>query len=304
MGKNIGIYLSDGSVSGIRFGEIRNWTGQALACPRARFGSLKDWPEVRRPGIYFLFGVDEESGRDLVYVGEAEVVLDRLTAHVTGKEFWTEVVIFTSKDEHLTKGHVRYLECRLVELIAAAGRHQLTNSTYPALPSLPRGERDAMEEFIENIRVLTGVLGHRPLDPLSAKWASLSAEPQATLENANAAPHSGLGAPTSFYLRVSGLIAMASRTDEGIVVLAGSDSTLNIQPSLSTSHKAKREQLIAAGVLVQSGNKYKFSRDSLFNSPSQAAAVIVGYSTNGRENWRTSDNQSWGAVEAKATRNI
>src|SRR5882762_7257324 len=102
-GKSIRIYLADGSVSGIRHGEIVNWTGQAISCPRARFAELKEWAEVRRPGVYFLFGVDEDLGRDVVYIGEAEIVIDRVSSHITGKDFWSELVAFTSKDDNLTK---------------------------------------------------------------------------------------------------------------------------------------------------------------------------------------------------------
>ena len=86
MGKQIRIYLADGTSTGIRHAEITNWSGQALACPRPRFSDLKDWDEIKRPGVYFLFGTNEESGEDAVYIGESEVVLDRLSTHLTGKD--------------------------------------------------------------------------------------------------------------------------------------------------------------------------------------------------------------------------
>jgi hypothetical protein len=108
LGKSIQIYLADGSVTGIRHGEISNWTGQDIACPRTRFPELREWSEAKRPGVYFLFRQNEESGQEAVYIGEAEIVLDRLNFHITGssgKEFWTEAVIFTSKDDNLTKAH-------------------------------------------------------------------------------------------------------------------------------------------------------------------------------------------------------
>ncbi|MFM9428252.1 hypothetical protein RCH10_004714 [Variovorax sp. GrIS 2.14] len=121
LGKSIRIYLADGTVSGVRHGEIVNWTGQAIACPRTRFQELREWPEAKRPGVYFVFGSDEETGQEAVYIGEAEVVLDRLYQHISGKEFWSELVAFTSKDDNLTKGHVRYLESRLVSLALKPG---------------------------------------------------------------------------------------------------------------------------------------------------------------------------------------
>jgi hypothetical protein len=166
VGKTIKIYLPDESVSGIRHAEIANWSGQALACPRARFHELRQWTEVQRPGIYFLFGIDDRTGEEAVYIGEAEVVIDRLASHMSGKDFWTDVITFTSKDENLTKAHVRYLESRLIGTAKRAGRYRVANATSSQLPLLPRSDRDAMEEFLGSVQMLLGVLGHKVLEPL------------------------------------------------------------------------------------------------------------------------------------------
>lgn len=297
LGKSIQIYLADGSVTGIRHGEISNWTGQAIACPRTRFPELREWTEAKRPGVYFLFGQNEESGQDAVYIGEAEIVLDRLNSHIkgiNGKEFWTELVIFTSKDDNLTKGHVRYLEARLIELANAAGRHKIENSASPQLAALPRAARDAMEEFLNGVRTLLGVLGHRVLEPLLVR----TLEPQQMVAVALPAPlkdvpHSTTTGqesflqPQIFQLTVSNIIATAVRTDEGLVVLENSEAAVTVHNSLSSSYRTFRARLISSGVLVENGAKLKFSRDQLFGSPSQAAAVVVGYSINGRDRWKT-----------------
>ena len=58
-GKSIRIYLKDGTVTGIKFGEIVNQTIQAISCPRLRLSELSAYPEAKRPGVYFLFGQDE-----------------------------------------------------------------------------------------------------------------------------------------------------------------------------------------------------------------------------------------------------
>ena len=147
-GKNIRIYLSDGTVSGVRHAEIVNWTGQAISCPRNRINDLNDWPESKRPGVYFLFGTDNETTQQSVYIGEAENVYDRMLNHVANKEFWNEAIFFTNKDENLTKSHVKYLEAKLIELAGRANRYKLENGNSPSTPSIPKGDRDAMEEFI------------------------------------------------------------------------------------------------------------------------------------------------------------
>ena len=41
-GRQIKIYLADGSVTGIRHAEIMGWTGQALAVPRNKVKELSE----------------------------------------------------------------------------------------------------------------------------------------------------------------------------------------------------------------------------------------------------------------------
>jgi hypothetical protein len=51
-----------------------------------------------------------------VYVGEGDPTRPRLEQHFARKDFWTSLILFTSKDENLNKAHVPYLEARLVAL--------------------------------------------------------------------------------------------------------------------------------------------------------------------------------------------
>jgi hypothetical protein len=309
MGKTIKIYLPNESVAGIRHAEIANWSGQALACPRSKFQELREWPEVQRPGVYFLFGVDDETGSDAVYIGEAEVVIDRLSSHMTGKDFWTEVVAFTSKDENLTKAHVRYLECRLVTMAKHAGRYRMINSSYPQLPSLPRSDRDAMEEFLVAARMLIGALGHKVLEAL----VSLPLPQHDPMPTAKIAPPVVVDTDTPgarnlpeevpvFHLRVANIHARAIRTDEGIVVLEGSEATPTTYKSMTGSTVALRQALVESGVLAPSGTKLRLTQDYLFRSPSQAGGVLAGYSINGREYWRLEDGTTYASFEDQLAR--
>jgi len=282
----IRIYLADGTATGIRIAEILNWTGQGIACPRNRFSELKAWPEpevVRRPGVYFLFGEDENTNLPAVYIGESESVLNRISSHVEQKDFWNEAILITNKDDNLTKAHVKYLESRLISLAKSAGRYSIQNLTIPEQPTLPRPDREWMDAFVGGVRTILGILGYRLLESLipATNRGPLAPPPTGVVESI---PEQS---PRELELRLAGITARAIATDEGLVVRAGSEVARQTMGSLSTALVGLRAQLRAAGVLVESGDNLVFSQDYPFSSPSKAAAFIVGYSINGRLAWKT-----------------
>jgi hypothetical protein len=291
IGKSIKIYLDGGSVSGIRHAEIVNWTGQAISSPRLKIKALKLWEESKKPGVYFLFGVDEESGDDAVYIGEAENVLDRLQNHLVNKSFWNEAVFFTSKDENLTKAHVRYLESRIIKLAKQSSRHVILNVNEPQLPALPRGDRDSMDEFIANLKILLGVVGYKTLESIGEEKIRSNTEQKNETKNSKNTDFLEL------FLKVKGINAQAHQTDEGIVVLADSYASKNATDSLSNGSKKLRDKLIYDGLLKETNKRYIFTRNYLFTSPSQAASIIVGYATNGLNNWKTKNGTTLKSIE-------
>lgn len=273
LGRTIKIYLQDGSVTGIRYAEIVNWSGQAISIPRSKMKELVQIEESKKPGIYFLFGVDENErdNHPAVYIGESESIFDRLNQHLKHKEFWNEAIFFTSKDENLTKSHIKYLEARLIEEAKKVDRYTLDNSNDATLSALPKGDRDSMEEFIDNIRILLGTMGHKTLEPIiSSKDISRSNIKDINIE---------------FTLK-GAISADAIYSNEGMIVKKGSRATRFDGSSLANGRKILKQKLIDKQVLVPENEEcYIFSEDYLFNSPSQAAAIILGYLVSGPQYW-------------------
>lgn len=288
LGKSIRIYLADGTPSGIRHAELINWTGQAIVCPRGRLGELSTWDESQRPGVYVLFG-DNEAGDAAAYIGEAENVLTRLQSHVKNKDFWTRTVFFTSKDDNLTKSHVKYVESRLVDLARKAERYALENGNTPTAPALPRAERDAMEEFLGPLQVLLGTLGFPLLQPVAPIHlvGEVSTNPIADVR-------------LSFVLTTRNVEATGASGDEGFVVFEGSMGTAEERDSLGKGYRALRHELLAEGTMVTEGVRVRFTRDQLFSSPSAAASVLCGGAFNGREAWKDRDGVSLKQLEERA----
>lgn len=295
-GKSIRIFLKDGTVTGIKFGEVVNQTIQSISCPRLSIAELNKYPESKRPGVYFLFGQDEDTNEPKAYIGEAENVYERLQSHISNKDFWNEVVFFVSKDDNLTKSHVKYLESRLIQTALLIRRYKVENFNQPQLASLPMADRDAMEEFLTYIKLLIGVLGHKILEEI-IKADKKIVETITISDPIQNPENESLSKPLELYLSMSGLKAKSVQTNEGIVVLKGSEAAKEHMNSLGFAYREIRERLVQNLQLKLIGDKLVFQDDILFDSPSAAAASILGYATNGRINWKDQNGKTLKEIE-------
>jgi hypothetical protein len=279
LGTSIRLYLADGRADGFRLVEKSNWTGLGLVSSRSDYLKARKRAEYGRPGVYLLTGPPSGNVlKDQLYVGEADDVRDRVDQHVKGKDFWTTVIAFTSKDENLNKAHVRYLEARLVQLATEAGRVAVLNGTVPALPMLSEPDRADMEAYLREMLVILPLLGVVAFEAIGAQ-----------------AP-----AALRLYIKGKGAQATGADTPEGFVVLAGSLARVDSVPSIQTWLEAHRQRLQAEGVLVPDGGHLRFTRDELFDSPSTAAGVVLGRSANGRIEWKGEAGQTLKATQEAA----
>ena len=163
-GRTIQLFLVDDTPTGLIIASIHGWTGAVLVSTQSTFGRLLTRPEVDRTGIYILYGPDpEDSLRMRAYIGEADSVRDRIgdSAGNDKRSFWELAVVVTTSDEALTKGHVRYLEARLIEMTKTAGRVVLDNTQIPDADRrrLPEADRANMEAFLANLKVILPIIG-------------------------------------------------------------------------------------------------------------------------------------------------
>ena len=267
----IKLFFPNGDAQSLRVAEISNWTGKALAAPRTELEDLFKREEIGQSGIYLLVGTDTKTNKPKAYIGEAEDVRKRLKQQ-REKEFWVQVIVFVSKDENLTKSHIRYLEGRLIEEAAKIGRFELENDQTSGA-KLPEPDREDMEVFLTRISQLLPVLGCDILTPL--------VKPEKT------------GVAGAFLkFSIKGLLATGQRTPNGFVVFKDSEATLDLRPSAPPWVIQQREKFIADGTLVRMQGKFKFTKNAEFTSPSAAAAVVCGGHVNGLTAWRNSEGKN------------
>ena len=269
----IKLFLPRGDAKSLRTAEISNWTGKAVAAPRTELDELLAREELEKAGVYILIGNDPLTNAARAYIGEAEVIRDRLKQHKT-KEFWVSAIVFVSKDENMTKAHVRYLESRLLTEAAQIGRFTLEQNQAGG-SKLPESDREDMEVFLARIRQLLPVLGSDILAPIAQLAAK--AQPGGVL-----------------FCRIKGAEARGQRTANGFVILRGSTAVLEERPSAESYPYviAQRKQLIADGALIEKDGFLVLTKDAEFSSPSAAAVVIHGGSANGLTAWKTKDGKS------------
>lgn len=85
-------------------------------------------------------------------------------------------------------------------------------------------------------------------------------------------------------------------TDNGFLVKEGSLARREIAPS-GKSVTSVHQRLIAEGVLEEHHGQFRFAEDHLFNSPSGAAAAVLGRTANGWISWKRADGQTLSEVK-------
>jgi len=277
----IKLFLPLGDPKSLRTAEISNWNGKAVAAPRTELDQLMARLEVEQAGVYILLGTDPETGKPQAYVGEAEIIRDRLKQH-KARDFWVQVIIFISKDENLTKAHIRYLEGRLIEDAAKAGRVELTNDQTSGA-RLPESDREDMEVFLAKIHQLLPVLGSDIVTPIinSSTLSRVSKE--------------------ELTCSIKGLVARGRRTPNGFVVFHESQAVVENRPSAQKQHPYVvdlRERLAQDGTLALENGYYRFTKDTEFSSPSAAASVVRGGGSNGLIEWKDREGRTLKDLEA------
>jgi hypothetical protein len=285
VGRQIRIFLADGTPGGLLTAEIMNWTGHVVAVPRSDLSALRKRDEAARTGVYALIGdAPNALGSTMAYIGEGDDVGERLAQHAKpealgGKDFWDRAIVLTSKDANLTKAHARYLEARFIDIAKSSERSELRNHTFPQPPRLPEADVSDMEYFISQAQIILPVLGVNIFRVIARTRTSVAA--------AAAEPEPVISPVFILQLAREGITARAVEVDGEFTVLKDSQARVKWTGG-NHSYKSLQTSLVDKGVLVlaPSGQSLRFARDFVFSSPSAAGAAVTGRPTNGRTDWK------------------
>ena len=145
-GRSIELFFVSGDPDGMITATIPfQWTGNVLVARRTQLDEALAREEVTRPGAYLLLG--EIEGKPSLYVGETDVIKDRIKSHAREKDWWEQAGIITSNGEPLNKAHVRYLENRLFEEAHRIGKIAVDYGRSPSASQLSEAARAHMDDL-------------------------------------------------------------------------------------------------------------------------------------------------------------
>lgn len=282
MGKKITIFLLDGTPSGAKTVEIGNWSGKAIFTPRALLKNILLRAEFESPGVYFLKNESNTTEySDNVYIGEAEELRARLKTHIAERDF-ESVICFISKDDLLTKAHIKYLESRLISIAREANSSLIENSNNPKLPRISEADISDMEYFVEQIQLILPVVGFQTLiTPIQHNKANIK-DARYTKK---------------YTIKSKSLSATMVESDSGFIVLAGSQATKNLSKSIADGWIKIRKKLMDAKVLIECDDHLKFVENASFSSPSAASSVVLGRQAPGPISWLDSNGKTYKEIQ-------
>lgn len=278
--RTIQIYLPKGDPRGLRVAELTTSIVRVIEVPRKLLNQFLEMPEAEQVAVYFLINDDEDQDYPAVYIGQTGGAGQRLVDHHKLKEFWNRALVVVSLTNSLTQTHALYLEWLGIKKANDAKRYKVENGNAGTKPHTPAPMEADCQEVFETMSTLIATLGQ----PVFESFIKEKTE--------------------QFFLRSTKYEAVGQYTEEGMVVLAGSKARKDIATSMAnTPLVPKRQSLVDDGALKLEGDFYKFQRDVLFKSPSGAAAMVRGASSNGWVEWVSKDGKTLDELKRQAPLN-
>jgi hypothetical protein len=278
--------MIDGTETGPRTVDIGNWSGRAIYSARGTIQDILKRDEMSNPGVYCLkYMPENDVYSERVYIGESESLEKRLKTHLSkpDKNDFIEFIGFFSKDELLTKSHVRYLESRLINLAKSANSAEVDNIN-DSEAFLSEADKSDMEFFLDQIKLILPVMGFRFLisDVVLSKDSSREKSSSKT---------------TIYFIRSKTIYASMVESERGFVVQKGSQAKKDHTQSIGRGYVRLKERLIETKQLVLEGKYYVFKENTVFDSTTAASSVVLGRKAPGPINWYDEKKRSYKSIQ-------
>ena len=287
MSKTINITLVDNTPQGVQVLTIANRICQAYVVPRTQLSWLiaQQGTLAGKSVLYILLQSQPKGStqKPQAYIGQTDDIVKRTKDHDGKKAFWDRIIIFFASNDEITSTEVEYFEHKAITEALRIENYDLNeNKQVPKGKTIPIHRKAPADDFFEDVKMLLSIIGCDILDASSSKiHTSSSVSPRKRRTS------SSVNSPT-FYIRGKDADAVGRYSDGKFTVLKGSVFSCTEAPSYTG--KEKRKKFIGEHCTVVSGI-LRLKEDYTFNSPSTAAAQILGCSANGWIMWKNEKGQ-------------
>ena len=154
--KTIKMLLYDGDLSGVMNVSDSAWeSGKMYSAPRESINDLISRADCKKYGVYLLLS-DQQ-----VYVGQASDLERRTRQHLNDKDWWTQVILMTTKDDSFNASDIDYLESRLIDTAEKAGKLDSDNKKRGNPKKVDEFRQAELEQYIEEALFLLEIIGIR-----------------------------------------------------------------------------------------------------------------------------------------------
>lgn len=252
---------------------------------------------------FYMLLSDCSNGIYSVYIGKARSFSERVLDHLRNKPNWHTALVFNSSEPgYLTDTEINYLEHLGIKLAKEIHPELTENAVVPAKPAISVDKEEEMDDFFEDIKLLTSFYGCTIFEePDAGNEVDVSVETPLTISvpiepdrepTVRIAPleHENMKQFYQFHIdKPKGIDANLYYNHEENRYIIAKGSLIKaadgeIRPNLL---RMRQEVISNPNMSEQTGDYYKLKADIelLKSSRSDSASFCTGVSTNGNKAW-------------------
>ena len=150
------VFIKTTGIPGVVEITANGWDGRILRMSREAFTRWKSKIEGKplTPAVYILFAnhFDKPQLGKQLYIGHTEDVVTRGTVHNAEKDYWSVILILTSRADWMNVAHTKNIECKLIEWVKEANRYEVQNGNDGGTTHLGQDDRTRLKTFLSGVR--------------------------------------------------------------------------------------------------------------------------------------------------------
>lgn len=262
----ISMIVDDSDIRGVKTIEISDRKIKMFVIHRSSVRAVQQMSDLQMPGVYFLFG--EGDVQDQCYIGHSENVAARIKDHLASEDkiFFEYICAFTA-GTGIDKVDSLYLESLSIAEAYNAKSYEIKNKiTQTTVPQMSDSKIVGCNNNFEIIKTLLSIFGYDVFNSVSDLKHDIESKDSERLQ----------------FVRNKELRAEAILLEnKNIIVLKGAKFSKTLSNTISDSDKRLQKEYIEKGLLIEVGDFLLLNEDTIFNSSSKAASLIIGSPSSG-----------------------